>query len=590
MKNDKDDKIKEKIDDKEIILKLEDSIEKLSEEIIEYYKSNEHLSSVKEELEKFNEALQESEQRWKLLVENSPDIIIAINSDLKIVFINKTISKTPPEKIIGETILIFVPTMFHKKTVKNIKTVFKTGNSELFETPAITKNGKPFFVSVRMSLVKHKKEKFILMIVTDITELREAQKTNKKNNDLLKKINNIQTEFIRHADKKAFFQNLLQHILEAAESEFGFIGEIFYDEKNKPYLKAYSVSDIAWNKASRDFYEKYKDTGFIFNKLNNLYGYTLKTGKMVISNDPASDKKSGGLPKGHPPIKSFLGIPLYRGKEFIGMAGFANRKKGYSKEFVDYLKPFVSVCETLIEANRENRMRVEAEKKLKKSEKQLRNLARRAQTEREKEALRIARNIHDDLGQILSLLRFDLSWVQSMLNESQQNISLKIDDSIERVDHAVKTVQQITTDLRPTMLDTLGLKDALIWQSESFSERTKIDCKISFKPENIKINNDISVELFRVYQEALTNIARHARATKVISHFFLDNNMLTFSIKDNGVGIDEEKLENPNSCGLIGMRERILSWRGNMNITGTKDKGTKIFIEIPLENINMGIQ
>ena len=123
----------------------------------------------------------------------------------------------------------------------------------------------------------------------------------------------------------------------SAPKEYGFIGQILEDESSKPFLKTYSITDISWNKATRDFYLENIENGLEFHNLKTLFDYTIKTGKPVISNDPRNHEQAGGLPPGHPALDAYLGVPILYGEKLVGMFGIANRKAGYSERILKQL-------------------------------------------------------------------------------------------------------------------------------------------------------------------------------------------------------------------------------------------------------------
>jgi two-component system sensor histidine kinase UhpB len=228
-----------------------------------------------------------------------------------------------------------------------------------------------------------------------------------------------------------------------------------------------------------------------------------------------------------------------------------------------------------------DRRRVEEE--LKSSQEILRRLSHRLHSVKEKESARIAREIHDELGQLLTALKMDLSWLHNKLPEDQEPLLYKIESMSELVDTTIRTVQRISSELRPGVLDDLGLIPALEWQAQEFERRTKINCQLSFYDENLELDPDRSTAIFRIFQEALTNVARHANATKVNVSLNKAGGRLILKVRDNGKGISIEKIYASESLGIIGMRERILPWQGGTELASTQGKGTTLTVILPLE-------
>ncbi|MFC1724351.1 PAS domain S-box protein [candidate division KSB1 bacterium] len=205
-------------------------------------------------------------------------------------------------------------------------------------------------------------------------ELKKTKNQLQLSNKMLNALSEIQSQYIIDSNPSEIFNKLLENLLELTESEYGFIGEVLYTSENKPYLKTHSITNIAWNKETKSFHKKNKEKGFEFYNLNTLFGAVLKTRKPVISNDPTNDHRAGGIPEGHPPLNSFMGIPIISKKRLIGMVGIANRRSGYNKKLIDFLKPFMSTCSNLILAIRNDFKRREAEESLMENEKKYRGL------------------------------------------------------------------------------------------------------------------------------------------------------------------------------------------------------------------------
>jgi GAF domain-containing protein len=147
------------------------------------------------------------------------------------------------------------------------------------------------------------------------------------------------------------FENLLKNFLALTHSAYGFLGEILHTPEGKPYLKTQAITNIAWNQETRELYERFAPNLEFFN-LKTLFGAVMTTGQPVLANDPIKDSRGGGLPKGHPPLRAFLGLPFYYGDRLVGMIGMANRPGGYDEEIIAYLQPLLVSCGTLIEAYR----------------------------------------------------------------------------------------------------------------------------------------------------------------------------------------------------------------------------------------------
>jgi signal transduction histidine kinase len=241
-----------------------------------------------------------------------------------------------------------------------------------------------------------------------------------------------------------------------------------------------------------------------------------------------------------------------------------------------------SVHRALNEAEERSERR-KAVKELTKSHEQLRNLAEHLQTVREEERTWIAREIHDELGQALTAFKMDLSEMEEMLTANQSIETLRglVRTDLALVHETIQTVKRLCTQLRPAMLDHLGLGAALEWQAEEFQRRNAIECVVNLVPDDITVDEKFVTSLFRIFQESLTNVLRHAKATKVKATLSNQGNNIVFEIADNGVGITMENLSKTGSFGLLGMRERVQICNGEVRITGSQGAGTTITVIIP---------
>ena len=253
--------------------------------------------------------------------------------------------------------------------------------------------------------------------------------------------------------------------------------------------------------------------------------------------------------------------------------------RGYEVGAVDYLqKPVVpeilkSKVAVFVELHRKT-------ERLRESEEKLRGLAAHLISVREDERAHIAREIHDELGQVLTGLKMEVTWLAKRLREKP--LLEKTDSMCKLIDTTVQTVRKIATGLRPEMLDDMGLIAAVGWQAKEFQKRTGIRCRAKLPPE-VKIDIDISTTMFRIFQEILTNVARHSRATRVDIELMLSEERVALEVVDNGVGIGDEDVSGKKSLGLLGMHERALLFGGEVKITGTPGHGTRVSVSIPMK-------
>jgi two-component system, NarL family, sensor histidine kinase UhpB len=219
------------------------------------------------------------------------------------------------------------------------------------------------------------------------------------------------------------------------------------------------------------------------------------------------------------------------------------------------------------------------EETLRASSQQMRDLAAGLEAVREEERTRVAREIHDELGQALTVLKLDLSWIKTKMPPKAET-RRKVKDMIAQVDETIRKVRRISEQLRPAILDDLGLAPAIEWQVTEFQKRTKIQTEIVSNADELRLPNETAGAVFRVVQEALTNVIRHAKATRVELKLRLQDGMLMVSIQDNGKGMSQ-KPNGLKTLGILGMQERISRIGGQFNVLSEPGQGTRLDILIP---------
>ena len=208
----------------------------------------------------------------------------------------------------------------------------------------------------------------------DITDQVRAEAIERRQHRLLEAIREAQLQFIVGRSLKAALDQLLSVVLELTGSEFGFIGEIPVDRAGRPQLRVHSMTNIAWDEPTRELYARHEAEGLVFTNLGTLFGAVITSGELVIANEPREDPRRGGLPPGHPPLESFMGVPLKLDAQLVGMIGLANRPGGFQPDLLADLAPLLATCVGLIEASRAAWQRQEAQQARELSEARFRSL------------------------------------------------------------------------------------------------------------------------------------------------------------------------------------------------------------------------
>ncbi len=285
-------------------------------------------------------------------------------------------------------------------------------------------------------------------------------------------------------------------------------------------------------------------------------------------------------------------VPMVCFDELLGVMAVALKDKSI-REFdwddVRLLSIFASLEGIIVSAVQtrdalklESGKRKRAEEELKNAIKNIRNLTAKMELIREEERTQVARQIHDELGQLLTGFRLDLSW----LEKNQKAILKKSKSMLKLSDTTLESVQRISSELRPGVLDELGLTKAIEWQTQDFQSRTNIKCSVKLDFDDHDLDRHLATAVFRIFQEAITNIARHAHATRMNVKLRSEEDDLLLSVADNGRGIEEDEKNSAKSLGLVGMRERAEAFAGTVEVTGVHGKGTTVIARLPIRRSN----
>lgn len=250
-------------------------------------------------------------------------------------------------------------------------------------------------------------------------------------------------------------------------------------------------------------------------------------------------------------------------------------------------KPFeqhelFAAVETALYKFRMDRALRESEAKYRRTAEDLRRLAAHLEKAREEERTRIAHELHDELGQAMTAMRIDIAWIQKNIPGSAVRLRARIESLAALADEALASVRRLSMEMRPSILDDLGLQAALEWQISDFAQRTGIGARLEDGLDDARLTPEQATALFRIVQEALTNISRHAKATRVRIQLREKDGEGFCRIVDNGLGITSQALAKRRSFGVVGMRQRVLALGGGFDIAGRPGRGTEIRISIPL--------
>jgi PAS domain S-box-containing protein len=324
----------------------------------------------------------------------------------------------------------------------------------------------------------------------------------------------------------------------------------------------------------------------------------LRSGAPILVTDVATDRQAATAA-----VKSYMIVPLIARPQILGAITFVAAESGRRFDLnalalVENLVSHIAIYMDKARLYRESQqLNAELEKRvsertlelrtavteLEESAGQLQALAANLESAREEERTRIAGELHDQLGQALTAMKFDLAWLSDRLGKKEAILAQKAKTVTAQMDAMIKTVRRIATELRPGMLDDLGLAASIEWQARDFEKRTGVICTVSVPAEDLSPARTQSIALFRIFQEALTNVARHAGAKHIDVTLEATLEALTLQVHDDGRGIQTQQIAGLDSLGLLGMRERVKRLGGNFDIRGIAGQGTTVTVSIPVE-------
>jgi PAS domain S-box-containing protein len=477
------------------------------------------------ERKRTEEKLIESEARLSAIFDNSVYSICVSKKGVQIsgnpAFVKLFGYKNLTE-LVGKSILETIAPEERKRIAKNITD--RAMDLEVpshYETKGLRKDSSTFDMEVMISTYFINDEKYVVGFQSDITGRKQAEE----------KLRNSEMEF------RNLFEDSLMGVSEAAPG-----GHLI--QANQAYLQMYGYTNLDEMKA------EVNDVGSLYvNPKDRKEGLRILAEKGVLEPREMEVVKRNGT------------------RFFVLVSARAFRDAGGKPLY--YHANYIDITE-----------RKQAEKEIKESKRKLEKLYRHLNDSRENERAEIAREIHDELGQSLTALKMDLHWtLQNVPDDLRINEKLK--GMIDIVSKTIKKVQKISSDLRPGMLDDLGLIPSLEWYTKEFEERTGITCSLEL--EKIPhLNSKIRLVLFRIFQEGMTNIIRHANAKNVTVKLYSSPSQVFLKISDDGKGIKKEKINSKDSLGFIGMKERLKEFDGTLEIISSAKNGAGLLVSIPI--------
>ena len=525
------------------------------------------------------DALVRAKEEWELTFDSVPDLITIIDKEYRIRRVNKAMAKRLGRKA-GECVELLCYEAVHGLSgpleTCPLSRTLRDGlqhSEEIYEGCL----GGDFMISSTPLYNESGEMIGAVHVAHDITERKRAEAELKKVNRALKTISRCNEALVHAVDEFAFLQKICEILIEEGGYRMAWIGyaEQKGDKRVLPLVHAghedgyLQTANITWQDIERG---------------GGPAGTAIRTRSHCVQNDIR--KHPGFAPWREEALKrgysSTIAFPLIADEQCFGVLTiYAPERDVFIDEEIRLLKELADDVAFGIFMIRMREERQKSQEELSTSHEQLHSLAAHMQSVREEERANIAREVHDELGQILTALKFNWVRIAAKLKNIDEPLHKAVSTNIELIDKTINTVKKVCTELRPGILDHLGLGPAIEWQVHEFQQRSGIECKLVLSSEEVTDDKNLGIALFRILQEALTNILRHSKATKVSIVLAEHDNNIVFEISDNGIGITEEDLSKSNSFGLVGMRERVYPWKGDVQITGDRIKGTNIKITIP---------
>jgi PAS domain S-box-containing protein len=606
----------------------------------------------------------DSEKNFSQLFESSPDAIVVVDTDGKMLQVNReaeNIFGYSRNELLGKEISFLIPQRYrnsHDKQIDKYKTNPKKRRmGDGLDLYGLRKDGSEFSVDIMLSPISQQDKKLTLCTVRDVTDIKIIEQKLKHNEEQYRNIFQTHPHGIVETTLDGTItlaNNAYAHIYEFKVEEI--IGKKvweIHDDKEfinnaKKFFKVLndgtsipqSVTSIRTTKTGKRI-EVQIDWDFKRDTDNNPIGYI-----KIVTDITEKKRAERNLNQQRLMLTQAEGLAHLGSWKFNIKTGelfwsdelfriYGEDKNTFEPTFEEYRKrihpedrinvfkeieeaineglPFSQV-ERIIRPDGEIRilssngvpqkndsgeviglfgscLDVTEYKKIERelliSQIKLRALSANQQATREEERTKLAREIHDEFGQILTAVNMDIGFLINELVHNQntnKEIFFSNLESVERlIEKAIKTIQNIATELRPDVLDHLGLIPALMWQLKEFEKRYSIETKLEKSVASLEIEDDKKIALFRIFQESLTNVARHSKATKVTAVLSRNNDTFEMRVIDNGIGISKEKLDSIKSIGLIGIKERMVLLNGEVYIKTAPHKGTELHIKVPIK-------
>ncbi len=510
------------------------------------------IGQISQEHKQTETALRLSEQKLSRIFAASPDAIaISSLANGRYIDANPAYERVfgyAPQEAIGRTATEMGVWPDLSQRDKFVARLQARGELINHETQFRHKSGHIFEAQLSASTIELGGEPCMLTITRDLSDRKRIEQLFIEQNRMLHAVSEAQADFISDADPHPTFDRLLSQLLDITDSQYGFIGETPQDAGGAPYVRIYAISDISWDDTSRGLYQSMVRGGFEFRNPNTLIGHVLSSGEPLLSNAPASDPNRGGLPPGHPPLNSFMGLPLYRGGELVGMIAVANRPDGYDEAQIAHLQPFTATCAVLIDAYRNSQRRRHAESMLRQLNLELEDHV----SQRTKELQASIRELESFSYSVSHDLRSPLRGINGFSSLLLQDYGERLDEQGREYLRRICSATLRMSELIDGMIDLAQLTREPIHLTEINLSRVaelvakelhsaEPDRKVAFTASpDVRVRGD--ERLLRVVLHNLLSNAWKFTARKEVAHVEFGvrqtGNSTVYFVSDDGAGFD----------------------------------------------------
>lgn len=554
--------------------------------------------------------LQISKARLSSVLDNLGDGVIVINTQGLIGEFNyaaEHIFGYDKKEVLGKNISMLMTEEHSSQHNGYLQNYHSTGIAKIIGTGRTLtgrrKDGQQIPIDLKISETICNKVINYTGIVRDISARIETENKLAIQRLQIETINQGQRNYIRNSNPVEFFNSMLPNLIELSESKFGLIAEVLQTGDGKDYLKVYAATNIAWDKNSRELYDKIAMGGLEFHELDNLLGAVITSGEVVLTNDPMNEPLSKGLPEGHPPLNSFLGLPLYLGDRLVGLIGLANRIGGYDHKVIDRLQPVMDTSAHLLDAVEKDRKKAQATNEIKKAKEQAEAAAKAKSLFLASMSHEVRTPMNGVLGMLHILKKTELTNKQRRFVEtasgSGEMLLTVLNDILDysKIDAGKLLIESIPYN--PVIL----VEETVMLMAGTAHEKG-LELIYDISPELPELIKGDPTRIRQVLTNLISNAIKFTKEGEIIVYAKSKDNRVEYAVSDTGIGMLEEqqktifnaftqadnshaRLYGGTGLGLTISSRLVKIMGGELVVESEPGKGSKFYFELDLEQVNI---